>query len=390
MRVACVLIPDLPIQLLLAEQPELSGKPVVVGGLAFEIKPVSYASPEAIAYGVRLGMSIREAQALCPEAICVAPDEERYQQTFEKVADLLEDFSPLVEVDEIGRAYIDITGVQMERQLAHEVISLISGDIGLSARIGIASGKFFSMVAAATSRPESVTIVPVGEEESFIRPFSIDFISSPDEVKERLRFLGIKFIGQLREFPKEALVSQFGADGIRLYQLSHGIDPTPLVPRKKTQVVSASCELEPATDTWSGIEMVCRTTLEKLLVEVRRQGKVCCEALVKLRSDSGPDVERRLPLKEGSRSANDILARIRSSLEDSALPGPVIGIELSLHLANETGRGLHLWQKQRQPLNKLASELKRRFGYQPLKKITEIDPDTIVPERRFGLSDISD
>jgi len=390
MRVACVLIPDLPIQLLLAEKPELSGRPVVVGGLSFEIKPVSCASPEAVAYGVRLGMSIREAQALCPDVICAAPDERRHQDTFEKVADILEDFSPLVEVNGLGRAYMDIAGVQMERQLAHEVMSLISSDIGLSSRIGIASSKFFSMVAAATSRPEAVTIVPVGEQESFISPFSVDFTSCPDKVNERLRFLGIKFIGQLVEFPKEALVSQFGADGTKLYQLSHGSDPTPLVPRKKTQVVSARCELEPTTDTWSAIEMACRPMLEKLMVEVRRRGKVCCETLVRLSLDSGLDVERRLPIKEGSRSDRDILAIIRSSLENSALPRPVIGIELSLHLAKESGRRLHLWQKQRQPLDSLASDLKRRFGYQPLKKITEIDHDTIVPERRFGLSDISD
>jgi hypothetical protein len=52
-----------------------------------------------------------------------------------------------------------------------------------------------------------------------------------------------------------------------------------------------------------------------------------------------------------------------------------------------------LWSERgdnRFQLSRLAGELRRRFGYQPLKKVREVDPDAIVPERRFGLTDVSE
>jgi DNA polymerase IV len=348
-RIACVLIQNLAVQLLLAERSDLRGRPVVIGGLPFETKPVSDASPEALAYGVRPGISIREAQALCPEAACFAPDEARYQQTFKAVADILEDFSPVIEVEKLGCAYIDITGVQREGHLASEVILVISSRIGLSSRAGIASGKFFSKVAAMTSKPDSVTVVLTGEEERFVTPFSMDFTDCSDEVKERLMFLGVRFIGQLRDFPKEALSSQFGVDGVRLYQLSHGIDHLPLIPRRKIEIVSATSMFEAPASTTNEIYGAMQPMLGKLLGEIREQGKICHEVLVGLKLNSGSMVAKRLSLKEGSRSEGEMLARIRASLAGMALANPVTGVELSLSLTAESGRKLHLWQERGTP-----------------------------------------
>ena len=390
MRVAYVLVQNLAVQLLLSEKPDLRGRPVIIGGLSFETKPVIDASPEAVAYGIKPGMSLREAQSLCPEAVCFQNDETRYWQTFESVADILENFSPIVELEGLGCACIDITGIQNEQYLAGKVISALAYHTGLNVRVGVAGGKFFAKVAAMTSKTGLVTVVSPGEEAKFITPFSIDFIDCPTEVRERLMLLGIRFIGQLRDFPKEALSSQFGDDGIRLFQLSHGIDLLLLIPGKRAETVSLAYELEPPAEGWGAIEAACQYIIDKLFPDITYQGKVCHNVSARFQLISGLRIEKKLSLKEGNRSERDILSRIRTSLETAAFAEPIAEVELSFGIMAETGRKLQLWQQHGQPLGKLAADLRRRFGYQPLKKVTEVDPDTIVPERRFGLSDIPD
>ena len=89
MRIACVFIHHLAVQIALDEEPGLNGKPLIMGGLPFEAKPVLDASLEAISCGVKPGMPLREARALCPEAVFLTTDGGTYKQAFEKVLQVL-------------------------------------------------------------------------------------------------------------------------------------------------------------------------------------------------------------------------------------------------------------------------------------------------------------
>ena len=163
MRIACIIVHNLAIQVAAASAPCLRGQALVIGGLPFEAKPVYDASPEAIARGVKVGMPLREAYALCPEAKFLASDEANYRQAFEEVANVLERFSPVVDIEKPGCAYIDVSGLCDGVSLCIEVLRQISGETGLSACLGVSGGKFFSRVAALTSKPATPVIVSPGE-----------------------------------------------------------------------------------------------------------------------------------------------------------------------------------------------------------------------------------
>jgi DNA polymerase-4 len=388
MRIGCVLIQSLAVQLALSADLGMRGQPVVIGGLPFEAKRVRDASPEAAASGVRVGMPLQEVRALCLEAVFLPSDDNRCQDIFEKVVDILETFSPLVEVGEEGCAYLDVSGIQREPSLAQEVLAAISG-IGLSAHLGISRGRFFSRAAAFTSKPEVAVIVPPGKEKKFIAPFSIDFLPCSAETSERLKLLGIRFIGELSRFSREALAAQFGSEGTLLYELAGGIDHTPLMPRKKPEVIAEGTELDPPATTDMEILQSCQALLDRLLPEVRAEGKVCRGVLVKVRFALGELWEKKLPLKEATGSKDAILNRIRAWLEGVKFPAPATEVRLSLWLTAETGERLSLWpdNRLRPGLASVANELKLRFDYQPLKKAEEVKPSPILPERRFRLVD---
>ena len=92
--------------------PSLRGKPVVVGGAPDQRGVVSAASYAARKFGVHSAMPLRTAYKLCPQAIFVEGHPHRYREYSHKVFDVLNSFTPKVEMASIDEAYLDLTGTQ--------------------------------------------------------------------------------------------------------------------------------------------------------------------------------------------------------------------------------------------------------------------------------------
>src|SRR5271169_3411670 len=93
-------------------EPSLKGKAVVVGGRPNERGVVSAASYEARRFGVHSAMPLRTAARLCPHAIFVDGHPTRYRECSVRVQEVLNRFSPLVEMASIDEAYLDMTGTE--------------------------------------------------------------------------------------------------------------------------------------------------------------------------------------------------------------------------------------------------------------------------------------
>ena len=92
--------------------PTLKGKPVVVGGKHNERGVVSAASYAARKFGVHSAMPLRTAYRLCPQALFVEGHRERYSEYSRKVHNVLQTFSPAIEMASIDEAYLDMTGTE--------------------------------------------------------------------------------------------------------------------------------------------------------------------------------------------------------------------------------------------------------------------------------------
>jgi len=97
-----------------ASNPNLKGKPVVVGGNPDGRGVVASASYEARAHGIRSAMPIRTARGLCPQTIFLRTDFPRYRQASEKFMSILADLTPEIEPVGLDEAYLDITDLREE------------------------------------------------------------------------------------------------------------------------------------------------------------------------------------------------------------------------------------------------------------------------------------
>src|SRR5487761_1338585 len=93
------------------DNPELRGKPVIVGGSSAR-GVVTSASYEARKFGVHSAMPTAAAHKLCPHAIFVRGRMHRYAEVSRAVREVFDSFSPLVEPLSLDEAFIDLTGTQ--------------------------------------------------------------------------------------------------------------------------------------------------------------------------------------------------------------------------------------------------------------------------------------
>ncbi|MEJ2009775.1 MAG: DNA polymerase IV, partial [Acidobacteriota bacterium] len=90
--------------------PSLEGKAVVVGADPGGRGVVAAASYEARKFGVHSAMPIRTAKKLCPHAIFLRGHRAKYQEYSQKIYEVFQEFTPVIEMVSIDEAYLDLTG----------------------------------------------------------------------------------------------------------------------------------------------------------------------------------------------------------------------------------------------------------------------------------------
>ncbi|MCH8066897.1 MAG: DNA polymerase IV, partial [Chloroflexi bacterium] len=139
-----------------ARNPDLLGKPVIVGGDPDGRGVAATASYEARVFGVRSGMALSTARRLCPQAVFLRGDFKEYQRVSDRFHAILRDYSPLVEPGGLDEAYLDITGCkpvidaiagpvasdtpeEIARAAAESLRRHVREELSLAASVGIAS-----------------------------------------------------------------------------------------------------------------------------------------------------------------------------------------------------------------------------------------------------------
>jgi len=221
--------------------PRLRGKPVVVGGRRGGRGVVTSASYEVRAFGVRSGMSIREASERAPaDAVFVPGNGEAHTDYSNRARDIVERYSPVVVAASIDEHYIDFRGCERLYRRAgdadddatilrvvRDMTAAIDRELGLPASAGIALSKPMAKVASGLAKPQGVLLVRAGAEAATLAPLAVRKLPGIGPVSEtRLRALGIETLGQLVAAPEPLLRPIFGAytAGIRLAAQGVGSD----------------------------------------------------------------------------------------------------------------------------------------------------------------------
>lgn len=214
------------------DNPDLRGKPVLVGGPGPR-GVVAAASYEARAFGCRSAMPGVVARRLCPHAIFVRGNYERYKQLSGQVFSILGSVTPIVQPVSIDEAYLDVTAtcptLDHARATAAHIRARIKADTGLTASVGVAENKFLAKVASDLEKPDGLCVIAPDKVHDILDPLAVSAIHGIGPAAERrLNSLGIRTIAQLR-VTSEALASRaLGSFGPTAVARARGLDDRPV------------------------------------------------------------------------------------------------------------------------------------------------------------------
>jgi DNA polymerase-4 len=225
------------------ENPDLAGKPVLVGGRPEERGVVAAASYPARKFGIRSAMPMYRALRLCPEAIVLPLRHSLYRDYSRRVMEILRQASPLVEQISIDEAYLDVTRQaarwEASVELARRLRARIGEEVRLSASLGVATNKLVAKVASDHDKPGGLTVVRPGEEAAFLSPLPVRVLWGVGPVTaKKLAELGVTTVGELAQHSEEELKARFGQHGVEMAQRARGIDERSLVTERETKSVS--------------------------------------------------------------------------------------------------------------------------------------------------------
>jgi DNA polymerase-4 len=353
--------------------PELKGRPVVVGGRPQGRGVVAAASYEARAFGLHSGMPLVTASRLCPQAIFIQGSFPKYRDASQKFMAILADFSPFLEPMGLDEAYLDVTGFETihgsARQMAASIKQRVKAELGLNASIGIAGGKVVAKVASEMSKPDGLLEVAEGEERSFLAPLPIARLPGVGQKTEReLKRLGITTIGKLSITPLSVLKSHFGASGEMLQRFASGADDRPVEPPAAAKSISRETTFGRDTRDRSLLKSTLRYLGERVGADLRHKEKRARCITLKLRYADFTTITRRLTLGQTTDS-DQLIFDTGVKLLDRALAGekqPVRLVGIGVSGLAEAGGQLGMLDgsaRRQESLNKAIDRIRQKYGF---------------------------
>ena len=278
------------------DNPELRGRPVVVGGPPQSRGVVAAASYEARAFGIRSALPMATALRLCPEAVRVPPRFERYGEISRRVMDIFRRFTPLVEPISLDEAFLDVTkavekgrpaeepGLSRAEGIARAIKEGVRQEVGLTVSVGLASSRSVAKIASDRGKPDGLVVVPPGTEREFLAPLPVRSLwGVGPKTAERLAGESITTIGELAERSQEWARAMLGERGVYLVQLASGIDDSPVVVERETKSVSSETTFPHDIGDLRALEDSLRDLARETAERLQRHGLKGRTVRVKLR-----------------------------------------------------------------------------------------------------------
>ena len=223
------------------DNPELRDKPVIVGGRSGR-GVVATCSYEARAFGVRSAMPSSQAERLCPDAVWVNPDFNRYRELSQKIFTKVAELTPHFRQVSIDEAFFEITPDALDARHPVIVIRELMEDInstGITGSVGLSSSMTVAKIGSDIKKPRGFTVIPPGTEARFLAPLPVRKQSGiGPKSEEKLAQAGVKTLGDLAELDMTTAQLIFGKNAQTMLERAAGIDVRPVIEDEPVKSIS--------------------------------------------------------------------------------------------------------------------------------------------------------
>lgn len=360
------------------DRPELRGKPVLVG-YAGPRGVVAAASYEARQFGCRSAQPMSVALRNCPHAVVMPLRMSRYRQVSDRVFQILEQCTPVVEPLSIDEAFLDVTGSQRllgdPRQIAQRIKEEICAKTQLTASVGVSCNKFLAKLASDLQKPDGLTVIRAEEAESVLSPLPVTRLwGVGPKTAARLAGLAVTTIGDLRNLSPDVLARRVGHDEAEHYRrLAAGIDDRPVVPDRESKSIGHEQTFGTDLADPDAVRAVMLDQCEHVGRRLRRHKLLARAVVVKIRFGNFQTVTRRSTLPEPTDATSELWKAARQLFDSWARqfkPVRLIGVTASeLTTASAQPSLFPDRETQRQQrLDRALDRISGRFGQQAIRR----------------------
>ncbi|MDO5618462.1 DNA polymerase IV [Kocuria sp.] len=318
----------------LLERPELVGRPIIVAAQSNRSVVLS-ASYEARPFGVRSGMPLARARAMCPQAIVLTPHYGVYPKYSTAIMGIFHEVTDRVEQISVDEAFLDVSGavrrlgppVAIARMLRHRILE----STGLTASVGIGATKTIAKIASTRAKPNGLLLVDHQDTVAFLAELPVSALWGVGaKTAQTLQAAGLMHVGELAAQTPAALARLVGpAAGAHLHALANGQDPRPVTPVREEKSLGAEGTFEEDVTDVGQIRRELLSLSHRTAARLRSHGLRAKRVGLKLRWADFTTISRSRTVTQPFSSGHDLFGHARDLFDQElplAAPVRLIGI----------------------------------------------------------------
>lgn len=194
--------------------------------------------------GVKTGMTIKEAESICPNIVFVEAHHDRYIEWSKKVKKIYSEYSDRVESFGIDEAWIDVThSINLfgsGKTIADEIRRRVKEEFDLTVSVGVSYNKIFAKLGSDVKKPDATTVITRVNYKTLVWKMPVsDLLFVGRATLSKLKRIGIKTIGDLAQSDPNYIVKYLGKWGEVLWGYANGNDDTPVLKESESEEIKS-------------------------------------------------------------------------------------------------------------------------------------------------------
>ena len=368
------------------DNPELKGKPVIVGGSIESRGVVSTASYEARKYGVHSAMAMTEAHRRCPHGVYLPVDMQKYRRVSRQIMEIFHRFTPEVEAISLDEAFLDVTGSRKlfgtAEEIGREIKRLIQQEVQLTASVGLSYNKFLAKLASDMDKPDGFYQIRPEELESKVWPLSIRrMMGVGSKTAQMLEKMGVTTIGQLAGMNTGLLEHLLGKQGIMMHEVANGIDNRPVEPVRESKSVGRETTFPQDISEQYLLETILFTLTDDVCHTLRSSNLKGKTVSIKIRYPDFHSITRAVTLEQYTSSFEPVFAAVQQLMQHNYKDGTavrLIGVSVSnLKKDDQIVEQQDLFQddtlqKKQNALNSVMDSINGKYGGDTVRRARKL------------------
>lgn len=335
MATRCILHVDMDAFYASVEQrdnPELRGKPVVVGG-GENRGVVAAASYESRQFGIRSAMPTAEAKRRCPELVRITPRMSHYKKVSKQIFTVFREFTPLVEGLSLDEAFLDVSASLKlfgnGKNIALEIKQQVLNRTQLTASVGVAENKLVAKIASDMDKPDGLVVIADVDRQRKLDPLPVSVVPGIGrKTLARLHKVGIQTVADLRLADDRDIEAIFGRFTGKTRDRAAGIDRRPVVAQRTEKSISAEETYDRDLDDRRDLDRELLRLTERTSRRLRKAQLSAGTVQLKIRQSDFTTFTRQRSLQPPVNGTDQIYNVARSLLADWLSKNPGARIRL--------------------------------------------------------------